>query len=159
MNEPKHPHFILSDAQYCHVLDDKLYIGKRELPEKYPAVKNRLDVVLMILQLAGALILGFFLFMTIITHYYLITLTLGLLTMLLVVSLIRTLGYTNTSVIIKADIVGVDYHKVSIGYDYFVVHYSGEGGKAWKRRLTIYDSSQSLQQALQVMKDAGLLKR
>ncbi|HTL80083.1 MAG TPA: hypothetical protein VL651_00185 [Bacteroidia bacterium] len=158
MNEPTHAHFILSDAQYCHVLEDRLYVGRKDVPEKFPQVKNSFDGVLLILQVAAFLLLAFFITMTIVVHYYVVTLTLGMLLLLLMVSVIRTLGFTNTKVIMKADILGVDYFKKSVGYDFFVVRYSGEGGKLWKRRLTLYDSQQSIKQALEVMKEAGLLK-
>ncbi|MBI3512253.1 MAG: hypothetical protein HY064_16455 [Bacteroidetes bacterium] len=158
MNEPKHPHFILSDAQYCHVLDDKLYIGKRDLPPNFPEVKNKPDRVVIILQAAAFLVLSFFIVMTLVTHYYMVTLTLSILMALLIGSALRMIGYTSTSVILREDIVGVNFQHKPIGFDFFVINYSGENGKLWKRRLVLYDSAQSVQQAIEVMKKAGYLK-
>mgnify|MGYP000683953499 CR=1 FL=1 len=158
MNEPTHAHFVLADAQYCHVLKDRLVIGKRELPEKMPEPAGKPDYVTLALQLAGILILSFFLVMTLITHYYVITFTLGILLLTLGISFIRTAGFTSTKAILIADIVGVDYKKRMFGYDYFIVHYAGPHGKECKRRLAIYDSQKCLDQALSVMKEAKLLK-
>lgn len=158
MKEPNHPHFVLADAQYCHVLADRLLIGKRDLPEKMPEPVGKPDFVTLALQLAGLLVLAFFMVMTVITQYYVITFTLGILFLTLGLSFVRTAGYTSTNIIMIADIVGVDYKKKLFGYDYFIVHYAGPQGKECKRRLPIYDSQKCLDQALSVMKDAKLLK-
>jgi hypothetical protein len=158
MKEPTHAHFVLADAQYCHVLNDRLLIGKRELPEKMPEPVGKPDYVTLALQLGGMLILTFFLVMTLITHYYVITFTLGILLLTLGLSFIRTAGFTSTNIIMISDIVGVDYKKRMFGYDYFIVHYAGPQGKECKRRLPIYDSQKCLEQALTVMKEAKLLK-
>lgn len=158
MNEPTHAHFVLADAQYCHVLKDRLFIGKRELPEKMPEPVGKPDYVTLALQLSGILVLTFFLIMTLITHYYVITFTISLLLLTLCISFIRTAGFTSTNAIMIADIVGVDYKKRMFGYDFFIVHYAGPQGKECKRRLPIYDSEKCLNQALTVMKEAKLLK-
>ena len=158
MNEPAHSHFVLADAQYCHSLEDRFYIGKRELPEKLPAPVNKLDYVTLSLQIAGLAVLLFFTVMTLITQYYVVTFTLGLLSITLALALIRSAGFTATKTILKVDVLGVDYHKKMFGYDYFIIRYAGPGGKVWKRRLAIYDSQQCLDQALKAMKDAGFMK-
>jgi hypothetical protein len=158
MKEPVHPHFVLSDAQYCHFLDDRLVIGKKDLPEKLPAPKNKLDVMLLLIQLLGLALLGFFIVMTVLAKYYMVTFTVSGLFLLLVYSVVRTAGFTTTQSIMKSNIVGVEYHKRGLGYDFFIINYSGEKGKLCKRRLAIYDSKQCLEQALQVMKEQGLLK-
>ncbi len=158
MNEPTHAHFVLADAQYCHVLSERLLIGKRDLPEKMPEPTGKPEYLMLAFQLVGILILTFFLIMTIITHYYVITFTISLLLLTLIVSFFRTAGFTATKTIMIADIVGVDYKKKMFGYDYFIVHYAGPHGKQCKRRLPIYDSQICLDQALAVMKEAKLLK-
>ncbi|MCX6310840.1 MAG: hypothetical protein NT084_04310 [Bacteroidetes bacterium] len=158
MNEPKHPHFVLADATYCHVLEDRLFIGKRILPEKFPEPINRLDFVTFILQMSAILILMFFIVVTLITHFYVVTFTLSLLFITLGIALLHSAGFTATKTIMIADIVGVAYTKKLMGFDYFIVRYTGPEGKVWKRRLAIYDSHRCLDQALQVMKDAKLLK-
>ncbi len=158
MNEPQHPHFVLADASYCHVLEDRLFIGKRILPENFPAPINKLDYVTFILQLSGLLILLFFIVVTLISHFYVVTFTLGLLSVTLGIALLHSAGFTATKSILIADIVGVEYKKRLMGFDYFIVRYSGPGGKVWKRRLAIYDSHRCLDQALQVMREAKLLK-
>jgi hypothetical protein len=159
MNEPLHPHFVLSDGQYCHVLEDRLYIGKRQLPSSLPPPNNRLDYFLLALQVLGVCVLGFFTVMTVITSYYVVTFTLGALLILLGLSLIRSTGFTATPVIMREDVVGVDFKKRSFGYDVFIVNYSGPEGKLWKRRLIIYDSAACVKQAVDVMQEAGLLKQ
>jgi hypothetical protein len=158
MNEPKDPHFMLSDGSYCHVLEDRLYIGKKEIPGTFPPQKHGMDIVTFGLQLAALLLLGFFITMTVIVHYYMVTFMLSLLLLLLGVSLVRTFGYTNTMVIMKADVVGVKYLHRSVGYDLFIVSYSGKNGNLRKRRLMIYDSKETSTKAIAVMKEAGLLK-
>ncbi|MEO5643706.1 MAG: hypothetical protein ABIQ40_06700 [Bacteroidia bacterium] len=158
MNEPTHAHFVLADAQYCHVLNDRLIIGNRELPQKMPEPTGKPDYTTLGLQISGILILAFFLIMTLITHYYVVTFTVSLLLLTLLISFIRTAGFTSTKAIMTADIVGVDYKKRFLGYDFFIVHYAGPKGKECKRRLPIYDSEKCLEQALTVMKEAKLLK-
>jgi hypothetical protein len=158
MNEPQHSHFVLADAQYCHVLEDRLYIGKRDVPEKFPDQENHLDYVTLLLQSVGLLILLFFDVVTIITHFYVVTFTLSLLAFALSISLFRSAGFTATQTILKADIIGVDYHKKMFGYDFFVIRYAGPGGKVWKKRLAIYDSQHCLDQALKAMRDAGFME-
>ncbi len=158
MNEPTHAHFVLADAQYCHVLSNRLLIGKRDLPEKMPEPTGKPEYLMLAFQLVGILILTFFLIMTIITHYYVITFTISLLLLTLIFSFFRTAGFTATKTIMIADIARVDYKKKMFGYDYFIVHYAGPHGKQCKRRLPIYDSQICLDQALAVMKEAKLLK-
>jgi hypothetical protein len=158
MNEPTHAHFVLADADYCHVLNDRLIIGKRELPPKLPEPVGKPDYMTLALLLTATLVLGFFLVMTLIVHYYVVTFTLGILLLLTLTGLIRTASYTSTKSIMIGDIVGVDYKKRRFGYDYFIVHYAGPNGKKCKRRLAIYDSHKCLEQALTVMKEAKLLK-
>jgi hypothetical protein len=158
MNEPTHPHFVLADAQYCHVLKDRLIIGKRDLPEKMPEPTGNPDYMTLAFLSAGFLILSFFLVMTLLSSFYVVSFTLGILLLTLAIALIRSFGYTSTKAIMIADIVGVDYKKKMFGYDYFIVHYAGPQGKECKRRLPIYDSQKCLDQALAVMKEAKLLK-
>lgn len=158
MKEPQHPHFLLSDGQYCHMLEDRLVIGKRDIPDPLPKPQNKLDTVLLLLGILGLGLLLFFTVMTILTHYYMVTLTLVVLMALIFVSLLRTAGYTTTKTIFKNDILNVEYHKRAFGYDFFIIRYSGEKGKLWKRRLAIYDSQISVDQAIAVMKEQGLLK-
>lgn len=157
MNEPKHPHFVLADASYCHVLEDRLLIGKRVLPEKFPEPINKLDYVTFFLQLGGMLVLLFFIVVTIMTSFYVVTFTLGLFFITLGIALKHSAGFTATKTIMIADIIGVEYRKRFMGYDFFIIRYSGPGGKVWKRRLAIYDSARCLEQALLVMKEAKLL--
>ena len=158
MREPAYPHFVLADGEYCQLVDGKLIIGKRDLPPVLPPVIGTPDYVVLGLQLAGLLLLGFFLGMTIVAKYYVVTVTLAILFLTLAGSVYKMAGYTSTRAIIVADIVGVDYKKKLFGYDYFVVHYAGPKGKDCKRRLTIYDSSKCLEQALDLMKELGFLK-
>ena len=158
MKEPKHSHFVLSDAEYVHVLDDRLYIGKRELPEVFPEQENHLDYVTLGLQIGGLTVLLFFMVISLFTNFYIVTFTLSVLAITLSVALFRSAGFTATKTILKADVIGVDYHKKKFGYDYFVVHYAGEKGKVWKRRLAIYDSQQCLDQALKAIRDWGFME-
>lgn len=159
MKEPANPHFVLSDGTFCQFLDDRLVIGKADLPGKNPVPSNRPDPVSLGLMIAALLVLGFLLVMTVIAHFYIITLTLGLLFSFTLVSFVRSVKYSATPVIMKGDILSVKYHKRGIGYDFFVIIYSGKDGKAWLRRLAIYDSQQCLDQALQVMHEQGLLRK
>jgi len=158
MNEPTHSHFVLADAQYCHVLSDRFYIGKRDVPEKFPEPINKLDFVTLALQIAGLSVLLFIVVITFISQYYVITFTSSLLAVTLALALIRSAGFTSTKTILKVDVLSVEYHKKMLGYDFFVIRYAGKGGKVWKRRLAIYDSQQCLDQAMKTMRDAGFLK-
>ncbi|HEU4717506.1 MAG TPA: hypothetical protein VFU15_06725 [Bacteroidia bacterium] len=158
MNEPKHAHFILSDGQYCHILGDKLIIAKKEIPEKLPASSDSPDMVSVALETGGMLILAFLLYMTILASAFTLSALISGLFLLLAFSLVRQFSFSNAKVILRANILGVEYHRRAIGYDYFIVIYSGEKGKLCRRRMAIYDSSQCLEQALISMKSEGLLK-
>lgn len=158
MKEPVNPHFVLSDGNYCHFLDDRLVIGKCDLPEKIPSPVNKMNFVVLVLQVLAICVLSFFLVMTVIASYFIVTFTLACLLLIGIITIFRGVKYSDTKAILKDDILKVEYHKRAFGYDFFTVAYAGEGGKIWAKRLTIYDSQQCLDQALLVMKEQGLLK-
>ena len=158
MNEPKHPHFVLSDARYCHVLQEGLVVSnKKEIPV-IPKQNDRPDYFSGFWLMLGIAILSFFMVMCTITELYVVVVLMGALNGLMILSLYRTLGFSQTDFIPRADITAVQYFKKNLGYDYFLVHYAGANGKDMKRRLVIYDSQECLIQALEVMKAQGLLK-
>lgn len=158
MNEPEHPHFVLSDARYCHVLKDGLVISKKKNPTDVPVQNDKPDYVSSIWLTLGIAVLTFFMVMCTITQLYVIVVLMGALNALMAVTLFRMLGYSQSDFIPRADIVGVQYFKKNFGYDGFFIHYTGKNGKPCKRRLMIYDSAECLNQALGVMKSEGLLK-
>jgi hypothetical protein len=155
MNEPLHPHFVLADGTYCHVLADRLVMAKRDLPKVMPEPTGKKLWFEVIGMTVAALIMLFFFVMMLISGYYL----LGFLTIVLATfsgyTAFRLLGYTETPAILRDDILKLAYHRRSIGNDFFVVFYTDPAGKMARRRLTIYDSKESLLQALRVMKDEG----
>ena|ERR1044072_3315616 len=158
MNEPEHPHFVLSDAQYCHVTREGFIIAKKNIPEPIPAQNDKPDLVNGLLLGAGAAILTFLVAMCAITGMYIVVFLLGMLDILVLVSLFRLLAYSQTNFIPRDDVSGVEYKRRNFGYDWFIVHYTGKNGKHCKRRLAIYDSQECLTQALHVMKSQGFLK-
>jgi hypothetical protein len=158
MKEPVNPFFVLSDGQYCQFLEDRLIIGKADVPDPLPKPAAVNDIETLLLQGIGIAILGFFTVMTIVVAYYVVTFTLLALLVLLAVWFKRTLGFTNTRAIMRTDIVGTTYHKRAFGYDFFILSYAGPKGKLLKRRLVIYDSQKCLEQALLVMQEQGVLK-
>ncbi|GAB4131140.1 MAG: hypothetical protein Fur0041_01170 [Bacteroidia bacterium] len=158
MFEPQHPHFVLSDGMYCHVLDEGLYIGKKDLPKSLPESDDTPDILSMIFQAIAALVFYFFVFMSMKAGYYVITFMTGVLAVYLSWKFYSSLGFTQTNFIRRADVLNVSYLKKNFGYDAFVITYAGKDGKAKKRRLTIYDSRECLVQALDVMQQEGLLK-
>lgn len=158
MNEPQHPHFVLSDGNYCHVMPEGLIVSKKKIPDRTPAQDDKPDVISGVLLAIGVVIFTFLIVMCAITGMYVVVFLLGLVDALLVVSLIRTLGYSQTPFIPREDISGVEYIKRNFGYDVFLVHYTGKKGKHAKRRLVIYDSQECLTQALNVMVSEELLK-
>jgi hypothetical protein len=158
MNEPQHPHFVLSDARYCHVLGEGLAISaKKEIPVDFKQ-NDKPDYFSAFWLILGIVVVSFFMVMCTITELYVVVVLMGALNTLMIVSLYRTLGFSQTDFIPRNDITAVQYFKKNFGYDFFVVHYSGEKGKALKRRLVIYDSHECLLQALEVMNQQGLLK-
>lgn len=158
MNEPEHPHFVLSDARYCHVLNHGLVVSNKKDSHTTPEQKDSPDYVSGTWLIIGIAILTFFMVMCTITELYVVVVLMGMLNALMIVSLYRTLGFSQTEFIPRNDINGVQYTKKNFGYDFFIVHYTGKNGKALKRRLVIYDSQECLTQALDVMKTQGLLK-
>jgi hypothetical protein len=158
MNEPEHPHFVLSDARYCHVLYEGLVVSNKKDKDIIPEQKDSPDYVSGIWLMIGIAVLTFFMVMCVITELYVVVVLMGALNILMVVSLYRTLGFSQTEFIPREDIVGVQYFKKNFGYDWFLVHYTGKNGQACKRRLVIYDSQECLNQALDVMKTQGFLK-
>jgi ABC-type multidrug transport system fused ATPase/permease subunit len=158
MNEPQHPHFVLSDARYCHVLPEGLVVSSKKDITAIPAQKDSPDYVSGFWLVLGIAVLTFFMVMCTITELYVIVVLMGALNALMIVSLYRTLGFSQTEFVPRADINGVQYFRKNFGYDWFLVHYTGKNGKACKRRLVIYDSAECLNQALDVMKTQGLIK-
>lgn len=158
MNEPQHPHFVLSDAKYCHVLPEGLVISSKKDAKTIPAQNDKPDYASGFWLILGVAVLTFFIVMCTITQLYVVVVLLGSLDALMIMSLYRTLGYSQTEFIPRDDIHHVDYSKRNFGYDWFLVHYTGQDGKAHKRRLVIYDSAECLNQALTVMKEEGLLQ-
>ncbi len=158
MNEPEHPHFVLSDARYCHMLPHGLVIGNKNDAHVIPEQKDSPDYVSGLWLIIGIAVLTFFMVMCTITELYVVVVLMGALNILMIVTLYRTLGFSQTGFIPRKDINSVEYHKKNFGYDHFLIHYTGKNGKACKRRLVIYDSQECLNQALGVMKTQGLLK-
>jgi hypothetical protein len=158
MNEPKHPHFVLSDATYCHVLADRLVIAKRDLPSSLPEPGGRpLWFELIGLSLCAA-IMAFFFVMAVLAKMYLLAALLLALGCFSAISAARMIGFTDSKAILRSDILSVTYHRRRIGNDFFIVIYATSKGKVARRRLMIYDSEQCLQQALTVMMTEGLFK-
>jgi hypothetical protein len=124
-----------------------------------PEQKDSPDYASGIWLSIGIAILTFFMVMCTITELYVVVVLMGALNVLMIVSLYRTLGFSQTEFIPRADINGVEYHKKNFGYDHFLVHYTGKDGSARKRRLVIYDSQECLTQALGVMKSQGFLNK
>ena len=158
MNEPENPHFVLSDGQYCHVLDEGLVVSKKKIPDQLPKQDDSPDYVTMTLLALGIGMLSFLVAMCFVTGMYVVVILLGALDVFAIMGFVRMIGFSQTEFIPRADITGVEYKQRNFGYDWFIVHYSKKGGKACKRRFIIYDSQECLDQALNVMKTDGLLK-
>lgn len=158
MNEPQHPHFVLSDASYCHVLPQGLVVSKKKEVKEMPVQNDKPDYFSSVWLIIGAAILTFFMVVCTITELYVIVVLMGGLNGLVLVSLYRSIAFSQTEFIPRDDVNAVQYFRKNFGYDYFLVHYTGKNGKACKRRLVIYDSAECLNQALGVMKAEGFLK-
>jgi hypothetical protein len=158
MNEPQHPHFVLSDASYCHVLQEGLVISSKKEVKVIPTQNDRPDYFSGFWLILGITVLTFFMVVCTITELYVMVVLMGALNGLVIVSLYRTLGFSQTAFIPREDITAVQYVKRNFGYDWFLVHYTSQNGKAAKRRLVIYDSAECLNQALEVMRAEGFLK-
>jgi len=157
MNEPQHPHFVLSDGMYCHVMPEGLIISKKQLPKETPAQRTNPEWLWVILLFIGVGIFGFFFVMSIIAHYYVVSFMVGVGVAFLGWNAVKLIGYTSTLFVAREDVLGVTYHSKSFGYDSFIVRYAGPSGKVLKRRLIIYDSQECLTQALTVMTEQGWL--
>lgn len=159
MNEPEHPHFVLSDGQYCHVLKEGLIVSKKKLPQVTPSQNDNPDYATAGLLGAGVIILSFLITMCAITGMWIVVFLLGMLDIMMIIALLRMIGFTHTNFIPRADINGAEYIRRNFGYDWIIVHYTGKDGKHKKRRFVIYDSKECLEQALTVMKSEGFLKQ
>lgn len=157
MNEPEHPHFVLSDAMYVHVLPEGLIVGRKELPKVMPEQKDGPETMTLALLGAASGITLFFAIMTAITGMYLITFLMAAMMFLAVQNLLRSLKFSATDFVPRNAIQSVEYRKKSFGFDSLVVNYKGKNGKQFTRRFAIYDSHDCLVQALQVMKNEGWL--
>lgn len=158
MNEPEHPHFVLSDARYCHVLEKGLVISNKKEATVVVEQNDKPDYVSGIWLIIAIVVLVFFMVMCTITELYVVVVLMAALSVLVIMSLYRTLGFAQSEFIPRNSINQVLYFKKNFGYDWFLVHYTGKNGQACKRRLVIYDSEECLKQALDVMKTQGLLK-
>jgi hypothetical protein len=159
MREPANPHFILSDGEYCHFLEDRLFFGKIDLPKQFPSVNHRPDILAVTMQFVGIFLLLSFLISSFMVKFYVLVFILTALLATLSVWTMRTIQFSTAKWILRKDIVGATYHKQQLGYDYFIIQYSPEKGKLFKRRVVIYDSERSLEQALRVMTEEGILKK
>lgn len=159
MNEPEHPHFVLSDGQYCHVLKEGLVVSKKKLPQETPEQNDNLDFTTAGLLGAGIIILSFLVTMCAITGMWVVVFLLGMLDIMMIVALLRMAGFTQTNFIPRDDISGAEYTRRNLGYDWIIVHYTGKNGKHLKRRFVIYDSKECLDMALRVMKSEGFLQQ
>ncbi len=158
MNEPEHPHFVLADAKYCHVLKEGLLVSKKTVPEKQPIQIDSPDRLSLAFLISGIALATFFMIMCWITQFYVVDVMLGALNILMIISLIRAVGFSQTNFIPRDSITSVAYKKRNFAYDYFIVHYAGQKQQPCKRRFAIYDSQVCLDQALAVMRQEGLLK-
>lgn len=159
MNEPEHPHFVLSDGRYCHVLKEALIVSKKEIPEERPVQKDGPDKLSLGFLVVGISIATFFLVMCWITGFYVVVLMLATLILLMGFSLFRAIGFSQTEFIPRTSITDVKYTKRNFAYDYFIFHYKAKNGQDCKRRFIIYDSQDCLDQALRVLQEEGLLKK
>lgn len=157
MNEPEHPHFVLSDGQYCHVMPEGLIVSKKKLPAQVPQQNDNPDFTTLIFLGIGIAVLTFLIAMCAVTGMYVVVFLLGLLNVFMLIGFVRMIGFSQSEFVPRADINGVEYVKRNFGYDWFIVHYTCRNGKACKRRYVIYDSQECLNQALSVMKTEGLL--
>jgi hypothetical protein len=155
MNEPEHPHFVLSDASYVHMMEEGWIVGKKDLPKETPTQKDGPDRMSVILLGAATGITLFFAVMTAITGMYLITFLMGGMMLLSVQNLLRSFRYSQTMFIPRNAISGVTYSRKSFGFDSFVVTYKGKNGQDYKRRFSIYDSKDCLLQALEAVHNEG----
>ena len=158
MNEPEHPHFVLSDGMYCHVLEQGLIVSKKKIPAEAPLQSDRPDFVTSSFLLIAALILTFLLVMCFITGMYIVVALLGLMDAFAIIGFVRTISSSQSPFVPKADVIDTRYVKRNFGYDWMLVFYTGKDGKVRRRRYTIYDSHECLVQALDAMKSQGYLK-
>lgn len=157
MNEPEHPHFVLSDGQYCHVLKEGLIVSKKKAPQQLPEQKDTPDYTSLGLLGAGIIILTFLSGMCAVTGMYLVVVLLGALDIFAIMVFIRMIGFSQTEFIPRNDIQAVNYVKRNFGFDWFIIHYTGKDGKHHKRRLMLYDSKEAITQAVNVMQAEGFL--
>lgn len=159
MNEPQHPHFVLADGTYCHVLADRLVVAKKELPAVLPQPNGKKLWLEVIGMAVAALIMLFFCVVMIMSDYYLLAALTLTLAGFSAFAAYRMFGYTDTPAILRDDILSVKYHRRAIGNDAFIVYYTDAEGKAARRRFSIYDSKECLLQALEVMKNEGFFDK
>lgn len=156
MNEPQHPHFILADGTYCHILSDRLVIAKKEIPAVLPEPTGKKLWFEIIGMSLAAVIMLFFFGMTVVSGYYLLAFLTFVLACFSGFAVYRMFGFTDTKAILRDNIQQIVYHRRKIGNDAFIVYYTDPEGKPARRRLNIYDSRECMIQALQVMDEEGL---
>jgi len=157
--ESKTNYFNLADGQFCHLLPDKIVITPKltivELPRQKDGPSAGALILFSILGLGAAVLTVCFFW---VGFYPLAVMTL-IASVASVIAFMRSGKFSATNLIPRDAITSVTYHRVNYGYDYFLVRYTGTGGRSYLRRLTVYDSAEIAEKAVRLMKAEGLLKQ
>jgi hypothetical protein len=158
MNEPKHPHFVLADGLYCHIFSDQLMVGKKEIKDPKPVANDKPNLPVIIGVAIGVLVSAGFFTATFMIGLYVFTFLFLFIGLLATITLARLVTFSQTPVVLRADIVDVAYKKQLLGNDSVIVTYLAKGGRVLRRRFAIYDSEECLNQALRVLDEEGLMR-
>lgn len=148
--KPSLKYFPMADGLYCHVLPDRLLINRSKEVRKEPEQKDGPNMLMIALLMLLGIAAMFFFANFVLTQFYPMAFAVLAVVVAIVFGLRNQMRYSATDLIPRDKILKTTFHRKSIGYDYFVVHYRGANGKIYLRKINIYDSQEVNKQALEL---------
>jgi magnesium-transporting ATPase (P-type) len=152
--------FRLSDGDYCHILDDKLVFTSNKAIREVDEEKEKKKGVTKLGIAAVAFSIFLFFSRSVLVDIF-VNNKMVFVIIVLIILLVFTLAYMSIMnqqlVIPRNEIISVELRKRGLGYSYFLVRYNSKG-KLKTKKVKLYDEPAAEQQAVDVMREAGLLK-
>lgn len=160
MQPETHIFFRLSDGDYCHVLDDKLVFSAHKAIRDIDEMKEKRKGLVKLGIAAVAFGILMFFSRRVLVDIYMNAkgLFFGIVAFVISVFIFAYIGIINQKlVILRSEIINITYRKRGIGYSYFLIEYNSNG-KLRSKKVKLYDEPLAEQHAVNVMREAGLLK-
>ncbi|MBL4657324.1 MAG: phosphoribosylaminoimidazolesuccinocarboxamide synthase [Flavobacteriales bacterium] len=151
---------------YCHILEDKIVLtrtGKIENLEGIKVKENSPAILLVYAVIAIGLL--FSAYTNFQTGQNFFALLFGGVGVLLINGIVRSINFSGTPLIIRADIISTEFKKGVWGFtrDRFEIMFTDSKGNPRKRLILLPGSfiatKESLDEAMEIMKNSGLMSK